>query len=85
MYARKESKALFGATLAIVAVLIAGFGVAHVGGAAYGLGYIDGSTAAAIGMMTGGSGSIVTGLSAAGVITSSTMGAGLVVLGGATL
>ena len=85
MYARQESKALFGATLALVAVLVVGMGIAQIGGAAWGLGYIDGSTAGAIGMMTGGGGSVVTGLSAAGVISSSTMGAGLVVLGGATL
>lgn len=85
MYARHESDVLFGATLALVALLVAGIGIAQIGGAAYGLGYIDGSTAAALGMMTGGTGSMLTGLSAVGTISASTMGTGLVVLGGATL
>ena len=85
MYARQESKALFGATLAIVAVLIAGIGVAQVGGAAWGLGYIDGPTAGAVGMVAGGAGSVISGLTSVGAISASTAGAGAIVIGGVML
>lgn len=82
---RDNATVLFGATLGLVTLLLAGMSVAQVGGVAYGLGYIDASTAAALGLTTGGGATILTGLSTAGTITASTAGAGLVVLGGATL
>lgn len=73
------------AALALVVLAVVGFGVANIGGIAWGAGLIDGSTAGAIGMGTAGAGSIVTGLEMASVITASTAGWGLVAIGAVAL
>lgn len=73
------------AALALVALAFVGFGVANLGGIAYGVGLIDGGTAGALGLGTAGGASIVTGLEMAGVIAASTAGWGLVAIGGVAL